>query len=240
MAKASEEITKGLTAGKLKDIEGYPSDQNIKVDGITWFKEDSYKGTENKWLYKVFSKATKKQTLKSRGIPDFIITLDESDIIIVIECKGSLDDHSMFDNPSDYLNYGYGNPGETERYAINGALWYASFLKSDYDVVAIGVSGQAYAETKVTSYVWPKGGDVSDIAILENGYLDDSIVSIRQYEKDIEVALNRFTATKESVRKELRRYTLACANFLRSNGIEDNSKAGFVSAVILGLTNHDS
>ena len=62
MAKASEEITKGLTAGKLKDIEGYPSDQNIKVDGITWFKEDSYKGTENKWLYKVFSKATKKQT----------------------------------------------------------------------------------------------------------------------------------------------------------------------------------
>lgn len=240
MAKASEETTKGLTAGKLKDIEGYPSDQNIKVDGITWFKEDSYKGTENKWLYKVFSKATKKQTLKSRGTPDFTITLDKSDVIIVIECKGSLDDHSMFENPSDYLNYGYGNPNETERYAINGALWYASFLKSDYDVVAIGVSGQTQAETKVTSYVWPKGGDVSDIALLENGYLDDSIVSIRQYEKDIEVALNRFAATKEAVRKELRRYTLACANFLRSNGIEDNSKAGFVSAVILGLTNHES
>ena len=209
MAKASEETTKGLTSGKLKDIEGYPSDQNIKVDGITWFKEDSYKGTENKWLYKVFSKATKKQTLKSRGTPDFTITLDESDIIIVIECKGSLDDHSMFDNPSDYLNYGYGNPSETERYAINGALWYASFLKSDYDVVAIGVSCQTYAETNVTSYVWPKGGDVSDIAILENGYLDNSIVSIRQYEKDIEVALNRFVATKEAVRKELRRYTFA-------------------------------
>ena len=28
--------------------------------------------------------------------------------------------------------------------------------------------------------------------------------------------------------------------FLRSNGIEDNSKAGFVSAIILGLTNHES
>lgn len=240
MAKASEETTKGLIAGKLKDIEGYPSDQNIKVDGITWFKEDSYKGTENKWLYKIFSKATKKQTLKSRGTPDFTITLDKSDVIIVIECKGSSDDHSMFENPRDYLNYGYGNPSETERYAINGALWYASFLKSDYDVVAIGVSGQTQAETKVTSYVWPKGGDISDIALLEDGYLDDSIVSIRQYEKDIEVALNRFSATQEAVRKELRRYTLACANFLRSNGIEDNSKAGFVSAVILGLTNHES
>lgn len=240
MAKASEETTKGFTAGKLKDIEGYPSDQNIKVDGITWFKEDSYKGTEYNWLYKVFSKATKNQTLKSRGTPDFTITLDESDVIIVIECKGSVDDHSMFKDPNDYLRYGYGNPGETEKYAINGALWYASFLKSDYDVIAIGVSGQTQAETKVTSYVWPKGGDISEIALLENGYLDDSIVSIKQYEKDIEIALNRFAATKEAVRKELRRYTLACANFLRSNGIEDNSKAGFVSAVILGLTNHES
>lgn len=240
MAKESEEITKGLTARKLKDIDGYPCDQNIKVDGITWYKEDSYKGTENHWLYEVFSKATKKQTLKTRGTPDFTITLDKADIIIVIECKGGIDNHSMFENPSDYLKYGFGNPSETEKYAINGALWYASFLKANYDVVAIGVSGQTKAEAKVTSYVWPKGGEISDIALLENGYLDDSIVSIKQYEKDIEVALNRFSATKEAVRKELRRYTLACANFLRSNGIEDNSKAGFVSAVILGLTNHES
>ena len=54
------------------------------------------------------------------------------------------------------------------------------------------------------------------------------------------IALNRFAATEEAVRKELRRYTLDCANFLRSNGIEDNSKAGFVSAIILGLTNKES
>lgn len=46
--------------------------------------------------------------------------------------------------------------------------------------------------------------------------------------------------TEETVRKQLRRYTLNCANFLRQNGIEDNSKAGFVSAIILGLTNHES
>ena len=139
--------------------------------------------------------------------------MDKADIIIVIECKGGIDNHSMFENPSDYLKYGFGNPSETEKYAINGALWYASFLKANYDVVAIGVSGQTKAEAKVTSYVWPKGGEISDIALLENGYLDDSIVSIKQYEKDIEVALNRFSATKEAVRKELRRYTLACAKF---------------------------
>ena len=41
MAKISEETTKGLVAEKLKNISGYPSAQNTKVDGITWFKEDS-------------------------------------------------------------------------------------------------------------------------------------------------------------------------------------------------------
>lgn len=240
MSKASEETTKGLTAGKLKSIDEYPSNQNIKVNGITWFKEDSYKSTEYKWLYKVFSKATKKQTLKSRGTPDFTVTLSDEDIIVVIECKGDVDDHSMFEKPEDYIGYGYGTPSETEKYAVNGALWYASFLKSHFDVIAIGISGQTQAETKVTSFVWPKGGEATDVALLEDGYLDDSLVSIKQYKKDIDVALNRLAATKEAVRKELRRYTLSCANFLRSNGIEDNSKAGFVSAVILGLTNHES
>ena len=47
MAKkdSSEETTKGLVADKLKEIDGYPMAQNTTVDGITWFKEDSYKGT---------------------------------------------------------------------------------------------------------------------------------------------------------------------------------------------------
>ena len=43
MSRASEEITKGLTSDILRDIIDYPSNQNIKVDGITWFKEDAIK-----------------------------------------------------------------------------------------------------------------------------------------------------------------------------------------------------
>lgn len=240
MASASEETTKGLTTDKLKDIEGYPTAQNITVDGITWFKEDSYKNTTYHKLHEAFAKASKKQSMRSRGTPDFTVTLDSSEIIVVIECKGSADDHMIFDDPNEYINHGYGPKEETEKYAVNGALWYASFLKSDYDVVAVGISGQTKTECKVTSFVWPKGGESTDIKLLENGFIDSALVSITQYEKDIEVVLDRFAATEEAVRKELRRYTLDCANFLRSNGIEDNSKAGFVSAVILGLTNKES
>ena len=236
----SEETTKGLIVDKIKDIEGYPTAQNITVNGITWFKEDSYKGTSYNWLVDVFKKASKNQTHLSKGTPDFTVTLDDSNIIVIVECKGDKNNHSLFDDVSQYLNYGFGTPDETKGYAINGALWYASFLKDYYDVIAVGISGQIVPESRVTSYVWPKGEDVNKIALIEDGCLDNSFVSICQYQKDVEHVLGRFAATEDEIRKELRRYTLACANFLRSNGIEDNSKAGFVSAVILGLTNHES
>jgi hypothetical protein len=109
-----------------------------------------------------------------------------------------------------------------------------------YDVIGIGVSGQMYTTAKVTSCVWPKGGTIADIKIIEDGVLATQLVSIHEYEKDTNIVLGRLSATEAEIRKELRRYTLQCANFLRSNGIEDNSKAGFVSAIILGLTNHES
>ena len=81
---------------------------------------------------------------------------------------------------------------------------------------------------------------MSDVELLADGLLQNEMQSINKYEKDIDIVLERFAATEAEVKKELRRYTLSCANFLRSNGIEDNSKAGFVSAIILGLTNHES
>lgn len=64
MAKTNkrEEATKGLVAGKLSMIDGNLSSQNVKTNGITWFKEDSYKGTEYDWLSAVFSKASKKHS----------------------------------------------------------------------------------------------------------------------------------------------------------------------------------
>ena len=240
MSRASEEKTKGFVAEKLKNIPDYPSSQNTEVDGVTWFKEDSYKGTSYDWLSGVFATASKKQTRKSKGTPDFMVVKNESNVIVVIECKGGSENHSSLDNIEEFALHGFGTPEETEGYAVNGALWYASFLSDNYDVIAIGVSGQMYATAKVTSFVWPKGGTIADIEIIEDGVLATQLVSIHDYEKDADIALGRLAATEAEIRKELRRYTLQCANFLRSNGIEDNSKAGFVSAIILGLTNHES
>ena len=240
MSRASEEKTKGFVAEKLKNIPSYPTAQNTEVDGVIWFKEDSYKGTSYDWLSGVFSTASKKQTMMTKGTPDFTVAKKDSNVIVVIECKGDSKKHSSLDNLEEFAIHGFGTPDETDGYAVNGALWYASFLADDYDVIAIGVSGQMYSTAKVTSFVWPKGGKFADIEIIEDGVLATQLVSIHEYEKDADIALGRFATTEAEIRKELRRYTLQCANFLRSNGIEDNSKAGFVSAIILGLTNHES
>jgi len=241
---ASEELTKGIVAGKLGSNDDYSLKQNVENNGIIWFKEDSYKGTAYNWLKDIFAKASKRQTLTGRGTPDFVVVKEKSNIIVVIECKAEVNGikskHAMFDNVEEYKLYGYGTPAETEQYAINGALYYATFLNQEYDVVAIGVSGQSQSELRITSFVLPKGGDISDIEVLEDGGYDAGLTSINKYEKDVDIALDRFAATEEEIRKELRKYTLSCANFLRSNGIEDNSKAGFISAIVLSLTNKES
>mgnify|MGYP003308510075 CR=1 FL=1 len=137
MNRASEEKTKGFVAEKLKNIPNYPSSQNTEVDGVIWFKEDSYKGTSYDWLSGVFATASKKQTRKSKGTPDFMVVKNESNVIVVIECKGSSANHSSIDNIEEFATHGFGTPEETEGYAVNGALWYASFLSDNYDVISM-------------------------------------------------------------------------------------------------------
>ena len=241
---ASEELTKGIVVSKLSTFDKYSSQQNEEKNGIIWFKEDSYKGTAYNWLKDAFARATKKQTLAGRGTPDFVVVKEKSHVIVVIECKaevnGAVSKHSLFENVEEYKTYGYGTPAETEQYAINGALYYATFLNQEFDVVAVGVSGQSRSELRITSFVLPRGGELSDIEVMEDGGYEDGLVSIQQYEEDVDIVLNRFAVTEGEIRRELRKYTLSCANFLRSNGIEDNSKAGFVSAILLGLTNKES
>ena len=124
-------------------------------------------------------------------------------VIVVIECKAKTSDHSKYSNLDDYKINGFGSSDDTAKYAIDGALWYASFLADRYDVIAIGVSGQNLTESKLTSFVWPKNGDIFDVMLLADGTLEDSMQSINQYEKDIDIVLERFAATEAEVRRTM-------------------------------------
>ena len=241
MSRSSEETTKGIVANKLSEIPGYPKSQDEKLNGIVWYKEDSFKNSENDKLTEIFKKASKSQTEQSKGTPDFLVFKDNSNCIIVIECKADTIFQSRFADVHEYVGKGYSeNPDDTRKFAIDGALWYAQFLNDNYDVIAIACSGQNKTNFKITSFILPQRAKKEDIYLLEDCDLQYGLKHINEYEQDINISLGRFNERNETIIKNLRSYTLACANFLRVNGIEDNSKAGFVSAIILGLTNKES
>lgn len=75
------------------------------------------------------------------GHPEFVVVFDTyPDFLIVVECKASPTRHQSrnFDRPADY--------------AVDGALHYASYLTTDFNVLAIGVSGTDKCKLKVSHF----------------------------------------------------------------------------------------
>ncbi|MDP3270102.1 MAG: N-6 DNA methylase [Legionella sp.] len=117
---------------------------------------------------KLLKSASKKGM--GKGFPEFIISSlkNNPDFIIVVECKANIAKHQ-----SSTLD-------KYDEYAVDGALLYASFLSKEYDVLAIGVSGQSLKELKVSHYLYLKrenkpvpifGNKLLDIESYINGYL---------------------------------------------------------------------
>ena len=84
------------------------------------------------------------------GKPEFIITFptQSSDYVIVVECKAKVDKHES------------ANRDKAKDYAVDGALHYAKFLSTEFNVVAIAVSGET-ADTVIVSNFLHKKGDVT-------------------------------------------------------------------------------
>lgn len=75
------------------------------------------------------------------GKPEFIVTFSNNNLLIVVECKAKLSQHASpnLDKPKDY--------------AIDGALLYASYLSKEFDVIALGISGETEKELKVDTFI---------------------------------------------------------------------------------------
>lgn len=80
------------------------------------------------------------------GRPEFIVAFDSfPDFLIVVECKASPARHQSknLDRPADY--------------AVDGALHYASYLRADFNVLAIGVSGADKRSLKISHFFCFRG-----------------------------------------------------------------------------------
>ena len=94
--------------------------------------------SKNPRIDKLLKNASKSGT--GKGYPDFIITFNEEpNLIAVVECKSD----TRFHETNERRNY--------RDYAVDGTLLYASHLASQFDVLAIGVSGDENKQ-KVSHY----------------------------------------------------------------------------------------
>jgi len=134
----------GFNERITEDIVRKHFEKDIQGSKVRYLIEEQKSKKEK--IDKYLKNASKKGA--KRGYPDFIISNDyDPDFIIVIECKADITKHQ-----SQTLD-------RYSEYAVDGALLYASYLSKEFDVLAIGVSGEDEQELKVSHYLYLKGKD---------------------------------------------------------------------------------
>lgn len=170
----------------------------------------------NERIKELLKNASKRKEGKGVGKPEFIITFPEIiDSLIVIECKSELKDHQGKKNESS-------NP---EKYAVDGVLHYADFLKKDFNVIAIAVSGTKPDEMKISQFYFKKNS--KDPEILS----DIKLLSIYDY-------LNIFEKNEISEKYKntnLLKFSSALNKKLYNFSVPENERATIVSGILIAL-----
>ena len=152
--------------------------------------------------------------------PEYIITFNnDSNTILVVECKKNTKQHvsEQLDKPKNF--------------AVDGVLYYAKFLKSDYNVVAIAVSGTKKDDCKVSTFYWQKGFD----NFSELNKARDIILEPLNYLKLIK---GERIQKKYSI-EEIRETALSMHNALREIKMTERSKPIFIAGILIALQDAD-
>jgi len=150
------------------------------------------------------------------GMPEFIVSFPaDSRYLVVVECKASVIQHESpgRDKPADF--------------AVDGVLRYAHALSSEFDVIAVAVSGETASELRVSHFLWTKGAsgcqELSDAKLLSvNSYLH--LFSNEQFAENLR--------TTDIVRK-----AIELNEEYNSYSINETMRNTMVSAILLSLVN---
>lgn len=142
--KPIETRTETLLVRRMEELGVDPVD----TDGVVrWWNKDDLPTRVRRLL----TSASKKSGGKGRGVPDFAMTSsDHPNIVVVYECKSDVRYHETEDHSS------------AADFAVDGALHYADFLSKEFDVIAVGVSGQTADELRVSCYKRLRGTDEAE------------------------------------------------------------------------------
>ena len=148
--------------------------------------------------------------------PEYIITLKHDlNTIIVIECKNVARKHQ-----SDLLNH-------PKDFAVDGALYYAKYLKNSFNVIAIGISGTKKAELQVSAYYWAKNQtSFSELTKSKNIILEpENYLKLVRGEK----------VQKEFNLSDVKAIAVKIHDSLRVNKMTEKLKPLFIAGILIAL-----
>lgn len=197
---SNERNTEILVRDMLRE-QGYYDNLDIIVE------EQSSKNPKIDKLLKSASKSG-----KGKGYPEFIIQFKSKPTdLILIECKADITKHES------------GNRDKYKDYAVDGVLLYASYLKDDFNVTAIAVSGENEREKKISAFLWLKGRytykDVQDKVLLKPSDIVGLI--IRQ--------------SPPITEEELNEKAISYNSFLHENSIPEVERCTLISSILVAL-----
>ncbi len=157
---------------------------------------------------------------KGKAKPEYIITFDDDiHTIIVVECKSSNKKHC-----SKTLNRPNG-------FAVDGVLYYAKFLKMEYNVIALAVSGTSVQNMKADAFYWMQGQD--HYIVLDKA--KDIILEPQNY-----VELIKGNKIKKAYSlDEIRNTAIDMHNSLREIKVTEAHKPIFIAGILIALHDED-
>lgn len=183
--------------------QGYYNDSNIVIEE---------QKSDNAKIDKLLKNASKRGNYK--GYPDFILYSKEySELLIVVEAKSDINKHES------------GTKDCYSDYAVDGALLYASFLSKEFDVLAIGISGEDERRYKISHYLHLKD-DKKAYPIF-----DDKILTIKEYFDGINKSNYKFNQDYA----KLIAYTKTLNETLHAKKIKESQRALLISGILIAL-----
>lgn len=152
--------------------------------------------------------------------PEYIITFNDNvNTIIVVECKNSAKKHN---------SAGLNSP---RNFAIDGVLYYTKFLKEDYNVIAVAISGTTATSMKVDTFYWQKEQD--NYLILNKA--KDIILEPKNYIKLIKGE----KLQKDYSLDEIRETAIEMHDCLREIKVVEAHKPIFIAGILIALSDDD-
>lgn len=153
---------------------------------------------------------------KGKAKPEFIMTyIKDPNTVIIVECKKDVKKHA-----SKNLNKPAG-------YAVDGVLYYAKFIKEEYNVIALATSGTEEGKHKSSTFIWRKGAEEFEFVSKFN----DSILEPENYLRYIRGEKLKKHFSLQTVRK----VSLELHDALREIKIIERQKPIFIAGILIAL-----